>query len=103
MKTDTYTKGVLTVIAVCLTFNLLKDINVIPKAHAGDPVYNAAQSMKYGLVPINADGSINVNVKSASTLDVDIVDISTSDELDINIDEVGGFSTFGTVPVKVKQ
>lgn len=103
MKTDNYTKGVLTVIAICLTFNLLKDINVIPRAHASDPAFNSSQSMKYGLVPINADGSVNVHVKSASTIDVDIVDISTSEEMDVNIDEVGGFSTFGTVPVKVKQ
>ena len=59
--------------------------------------------MNYGLVPLNADGSIDVNIKSnSSTMDVNIVDISTSDELDVNIDEVGGYSNYGIVPVEVK-
>ena len=34
MKTDLYTKTVLTVIAVCLTVNLLKEFEVIPTAKA---------------------------------------------------------------------
>ncbi|MFT4223765.1 hypothetical protein [Dysgonomonas sp.] len=36
MKTDLYTKIVLTVIAVALTANLLKDIDFVTKAHAGE-------------------------------------------------------------------
>ena len=34
MKTDLYTKTILTVIAVCLTVNLLKEFEVIPTAKA---------------------------------------------------------------------
>lgn len=36
MKTDRYTKIVLTVIAVALTANLLKDVDFVSKAHAGE-------------------------------------------------------------------
>lgn len=36
MKTDLYTKIVLTVIAVALTANLLKDVDFVTKAHAGE-------------------------------------------------------------------
>ena len=103
MKTDFYTKTVLTVIAICLTIIVLKQIDIIPTAFAGSPQSNSNTGMNYSLVPLNADGSIDVNIKSnSSTMDVNIVDISTSDELYVNIDEVGGFSTFGTVPVKIK-
>jgi hypothetical protein len=103
MKTDFYTKAVLTVIAFCLTVIVLKQVDIIPSTIAGTPKTNLNSNMNYGLVPLNADGSINVNIKStSSTMDVNIVDISTSDELDVNIDEVGGYSTYGKVPVQVK-
>jgi hypothetical protein len=103
MKTDLYTKVVLTVIAFCLTIIVLNQIEIFPKAYAGPTPTSLKTNINYGLVPLNADGSIDVNLKSAtSTIDVDIVDISTSDELEVNIEEVGGFSTFGTVPVKIK-
>ena len=38
MKTDLYTKTILTVIAVCLTVNLLKEFEVIPSAQANTTV-----------------------------------------------------------------
>jgi len=36
MKLDLYLKSVLTVIAVCLTINVLKDFDIIPKAYANE-------------------------------------------------------------------
>lgn len=36
MKTDTYSKVVLTIIAVCLVVLTLQQTNVIPKAHAAE-------------------------------------------------------------------
>jgi hypothetical protein len=100
MKNDSYTKVVLTVIAVCLVLIVLKQIDIIPKAYGGSPSPKSNQN--YALAPLNADGSIDVNIKNASPIDVDVVDVSTTDKLKVDIDEVGGFSTFGTVPVKVK-
>lgn len=103
MKTDLYTKIVLTIIAVSLAIIVIRDVDIIPRAYANSTETNMKSKMNYGLVPLNADGSIDVNIKSySSTMDVDIVDISTSDELDVNIDEVGGYSTYGTVPVQVE-
>ncbi|GGG34646.1 hypothetical protein GCM10011344_39280 [Dokdonia pacifica] len=119
MKTDLYTKSILTVIAVALSIIVLKDIAIIPQAHAGSthtdiPVVNS----NYGLVPVNEDGSINVrlvnteqldvNIKNIDTYDelrVDLRRINTSDELDINLDEIGGgwIRNGGPIPVKIEQ
>lgn len=72
MKTDFYTKAVLTVIAICLTIIVFKQVDIIPNAYAETPKINFNTNMNYGLVPLNADGSIDVNVKSSSTMDVNI-------------------------------
>ncbi len=90
MKTDFYTKAVLTVIAICITIIVLKQVDIIPNAYAETPKTNINTNMNYGLVLLNAEGSIDVNIKSNSS------------SIDVNIVEVGGFATFGTVPVKVK-
>ncbi|WP_299214824.1 hypothetical protein [uncultured Aquimarina sp.] len=111
MKTDSYTKAILTIIAVCLSIIVLKDINIIPKAYAN----NTTTSSNYGIVPINDDGTItvkldtsdeiDVNIKGINTYDllkVDINKVSTSDELNINIDEIGGSYVSSGGPIKVK-
>ncbi len=114
MKTDFYTKSILTVIAICLVLLVVKDFSFTSlKADSGAKV-----NTNYGLIPINADGSINVVMKSFpnSTMDVqivgvstydklkvDVADISTSNELDVNIDEVSGSSVWGGVPVNIKK
>lgn len=79
MKTDFYTKTVLTIIAVCLLILTLQNVDIIPKAYASEPTkyLNASNSKNYGLVPLNADGSIDVNIKSAQTMDVNIESCST--------------------------
>ncbi|NDW13190.1 hypothetical protein D0T50_09815 [Bacteroides sp. 214] len=41
MKVDLYTKVILTVIAFCMSVSLLKDLEIIPSAHANS---NAAPS-----------------------------------------------------------
>lgn len=82
MKTDLYTKIVLTVIAVCLSISTLKNIDIIPKTYAAETKKNGdiLITKNYGLVPLNSDG----------TIDVKITRITTNDELDVNIDEIGG-------------
>ncbi len=119
MKTDRYTKSVLTVIAVALSIIALKDTDIIPTAHATtDPAHTPLTNVNYGLVPLNEDGSItvrlsaaeeiDVNIKNIDTYDelrVDLYNISTSDELDINIDEIGGgwINNGGPIPVKIRE
>jgi len=126
MKTDRYTKLLLTVVAICLINLSFSGANLFPKAYAGNDA-----GLKYGLVPINEDGSItvklskhdeiDVNITNISTSDelsvdlaeistsdklsVNLTEISTSDEMDINIAEVGGHFVHisSGIPVKIKD
>jgi hypothetical protein len=97
MKTDLYTKTVLTIIAVCLSVLTLQSIDIIPKSYAsGNEKTSITTAPKnYGLVPVNDDGTIDVNITR----------ISTYDELDVNIDEIGNasLSSGGPIPVTIKQ
>jgi hypothetical protein len=120
MKTDLYTKSVLTIIAICLTINVVSDLEIIPAAYASEGSITPNSSTEYKLVPvgeletldvrivdINTFDELNVNIKSVYTYDeikVNINGIDTSDELDVNIDEIGGgwLSHGGPLPVEIK-
>ena len=67
MKVDTYTKIILTVIAVVLTINLFK--GMITPATAANRVVN---------VPVNPDGSITVKFAESDVLDVRLRGIDES-------------------------
>ena len=117
MKTDTYTKAILTVIAVCLTINVIQNLDIIPSAYAADngtenPVveYHLVpvtpnQVMDVRIVDINTYDEMNVNIKGIDTyeeLKVNLKSIDTTDELDVNIDEVGGSWVSSGGPIKVQ-
>lgn len=89
MKPDFYTKAVLTVIALCLVVLVFQRVDVIPTAYA-ERAKPLSAPASYGLVPVNADGSIDVNIKSVT------------ETMNVNIDEVGGRATYGTVNVRIK-
>ncbi|WP_288096026.1 hypothetical protein [Hydrotalea sp.] len=78
MKTDLYTKSLLTVIASCLTILTLKEIEIIPKANAAATNNINTPKSNYGLVPINQDGSINVKLNSDQVIDVKLVGVDES-------------------------
>lgn len=82
MKTDLYTKVILTIIAVALTANLLKS-TITPAM---------ADSKRFVSVPVNPDGSINVRLSNAG------------EPMDINIKKVDtyAFSYISPIPVKEK-
>jgi hypothetical protein len=117
MKTDLYTKTILTVIAVCLTINVISQLQLIPAAYAAEGE-KTPTPVNYKLVPvddfntidvrivdINTYDELNVNLKSVDTYDevkVNIKSIETSDELDVNIDEVGGSFVSSGGPLRVK-
>lgn len=121
MKTDTYTKGVLTIIAICLIIIVINQSGIGAKAYASDTSakgINALSNLNFATVPINDDGSINVrfapnseidvNITGVSTtdeLEVEVVDFDVNDEIDINIDEIGGSSVSmgGPLPVRIKN
>ncbi|SRX55004.1 hypothetical protein [Aequorivita sp. CIP111184] len=108
MKIDTYTKTILTIIAICLTINVLKDFDIFPSAYAAEKIeYKPTNEvMDVRLVDINTYDELNVNLKSVDTYDelkVNIKKIETTDKLDVNLDEIGGgwVSNGGPIPVKV--
>lgn len=118
MKTDKYTKTVLTIIAICLTINVVKDFEVFPAAYANAPekiseipvgykLIPANEPMDVRLVDINTYDNLNVNIKGVDTYDelkVNLKKIETSDKLDVNLEEIGGgwISNGGPIPVKVQ-
>lgn len=99
MKTDLYTKTILTVIAVALTILALKNTSFINEAKADKSNFN-----KYASIPLNPDGSINV--KLASDMDVNLKSIggtSVYGSIPVNLKELGGSSFYGALPVNLKE
>ena len=83
MKTDLYTKIILTIIAIALTLNLVKSGVTTAMADA----------KKYVALPVNPDGSINVNINKVNeTMDVNIKNVDRS-----------AFYYVTPIPVKVTQ
>jgi hypothetical protein len=103
----TYERLVLTIIAGLLYLNLseLKD-----RAPVTDttrlPVKMASsrdEEKNYAVVPINADGSIDVRiVGSTEVIDVDIEKISTDEKLDVHLKSAETYSLNYAGPIEVK-
>ena len=83
MKTDLYTKIILTIIAVALTVNLFK----------GSIAPVMADNKHFVNVPVNPDGSLNVGIKKGS--DVGKVDINDIDQ--------NAFQYVEPLQVKIKE
>ena len=117
MKTDNYTRFLLTVIAFCLAVNTLTELNLFPAAYASDGTQSGLNT-EYALVPvseattmdvrivdINTYDELNVNLKGVDTYEeirVNLKSIDTDDELDVNLDEVGGAWIPHGGPLRVK-
>jgi predicted component of type VI protein secretion system len=80
MKTDLYTKAILTIIAEALTLNLVKS-SITPAM---------ADTKKYVALPVNSDGSINVNINK------------TDNPMDVNIKNVESGAFYYVTPISVK-
>ncbi|MFL5763976.1 MAG: hypothetical protein ACJ77K_08555 [Bacteroidia bacterium] len=98
MRTDLYTKCILTVIATALIALFFKKETVVSTAAA------ATNFNKFASVPVNQDGSINVRL--VSDMDVNIRSVggsSVSGSIPINLKEIGGSSFYGALPVNLKE
>ncbi|BAO56178.1 hypothetical protein [Nonlabens marinus] len=93
-KNDLFTKGILAVIALNLSILTVSNF-----------VTTTEKPAAMAMVPINEDGSITVRLSNAETLDVNISRISTMDELDVNVEEIGGgfLSHGGPIPVTIEN
>ncbi|MAB48644.1 MAG: hypothetical protein CMC05_08440 [Flavobacteriaceae bacterium] len=91
MKTNNlFTKTVLLVIALNLTFLSLDKIDLLPKAYANENTNINNSMTNRVLVPINEDGSINVKIIS-SEVPLDITGkIDLSDTLSVNLTQING-------------
>lgn len=77
MKTDVYTKIVLTIIAVCLVIIVFKNINFVPEARAVPAVPQAREVIDVRLVEVGYSVEVPVKIKSISdrSLPVKIEDV----------------------------
>lgn len=100
MKTDIYTKTILTVIAVALVILVIQNTTIVNEAKADKTNFN-----KFATVPVNNDGSINVKLIS-DQLDVNLKSIGGSSvygALPMNLKEIGGSSFYGALPINLKE
>ena len=88
MKTNAYLNFILTVIAVCLVVLTLKQFSIIPGVQAAD---TRNSQPEYALVPLNADGAVEVNIHSFDN------------ELNVNLEKVGGYGCYNGIPVLEKK
>ncbi|GAB3839704.1 hypothetical protein [Hymenobacter jeollabukensis] len=92
MKTDAYTKSVLTVIAFCLVVLVLRGVDLLPRATAGGVAAAPAQTLQTSRpLLVNNDGSINVRVTGLEG------------PLNVNVAAVGGSLVYGKVPVEYNK
>ena len=84
MKYIKYLNAVLTVIAACLVLITLAITGIIPATSAKET------NPRFMSIPVNDDGSINVRFVQG-------------DVMDVNIEEVGGWNTWGRVKVDIEK
>ena len=115
MKTDLYTKTILTLIAGALIVIAFQRTEIIPTANA------SKTTPGFLSVPVNPDGSINVKMIENMKVDIAAVGGSSiygalpinmkelsgssisSNGLPVNIQSVSGSSIYDGVPVKMKN
>ena len=82
MKTDLYTKTILSIIAVALIVIAFQNVNLVSTANA------SKTNPAFVSIPVNPDGSINVKM---------------IDNMKVDIAAVGGSSIYGSLPVNLKE
>jgi hypothetical protein len=82
MKTDVYTKVMLSLIAGALIVIAFQNVDFIPKANA------SKSTAAFVSIPVNSDGSINVKMM---------------DNMKVDISAVGGSSIYGALPINMKE
>jgi len=110
MKEGRYRNFILSVIAIALIVNVLQNFELIPKANA-----ESETVQQYVRIPVNEDGTIDVNIRSMSqeSMNVNIFEVGgelvrkavpikpDGNIMDVNINEVGGWSvSSGKIPVE---
>lgn len=95
MKPDTFTKIILTVIAINLTLLTVDRFTFVEKANAAHllkPKFSQ-ESQSNIVLPVNADGTVDVHIKS----------LPSNIKLEVNLDEIGGSHIYRTIPVEIEN
>jgi hypothetical protein len=96
MNTDTYTKTILTVIAVCLVWLCIKDVELIPSAHAQEAA--AAPRAPIKVEVVNAEKqAVKVEIVEAGRDFEDYVPVI------IRAIDIKESDADGVVPVKIHE
>ena len=113
MKTDLYTKTILTIIAVALVIIALQNTNAVPKAHAQEIPVRAVGSGPIdvnivsidGRQPFAMDGSLQVT--SSSPLEIKVpygaLDVNVTNSPDVYVRNSVEIDRFGTLDVRVEN
>jgi len=89
MKTDRYTKAVLSIIAACLLILVIQQVDLFSRAYAGQPENPPLSTEKeYRQVPVNEDGSMDVRIIEIPEINIQIVGVDTYDELEVEITDI---------------
>jgi hypothetical protein len=113
---DLYAKIIQTTIALALLVIVWQNQILIQKMQSSSPSttvdrpaglqathYQAVnrQTPAFALVPLSPDGSVKVSIKELSeTMDINISRISTNDDLNLNLNRLGGSSIYNALPVQ---
>ncbi len=110
-----YQNTVLTLILVCLVVLVFQNQNPTSsyygaansKANPNSQVvltnYATHNLSSFALVPVNKNGSIDVNVREVSdVIDVNIEDISTYDKLNVHLKSTDSYSLRSAGPLEVE-
>lgn len=102
MKTDTYTKTVLTIIAICLICLVFKNQDIVPTANANSSKAASmlsSETVDVRIVGVSSYTSIPVKLESGnSTMNVKITGVDTYNALPVKIE-----STDKNIPVKIND
>lgn len=105
MQVDTYTKFILTVIAVCLVFICLKDVRLFPMLYGSTPdivdvrikAIERARGQNWDPVMIDTFDKLPVEVKNSAAIPVEV----KNSPLPVDVKNVDVKTTL--VPIEIKK
>ena len=97
MKTDLYTKSVLTVIAFALCIIAFKNMNFVEQAKA------ESKSMISDEINVNIAHIGGSSVYSTLPINIKEMNGSSISTLPINVKELNGSSFYGALPINIKE
>ncbi|MCD7971538.1 MAG: T9SS type A sorting domain-containing protein [Candidatus Azobacteroides sp.] len=96
MKTDLYSRILLTIIAFCLLFNVGKELQLVPSLNAnsdGGSFFNSNELLNGSYLRTNDDGSLNVRLAAA-----DVIEVKPASNAKFSVQPVSSSTRFTVEP-----